>query len=417
VSQPSPRRRVIIAAALSTAAALPLACSTTIGGGGSAGSPAREGIAHNIIFIQGDGMGAAHRELLRLTLAGESGRLAMDRLPVSGSVATSSADDDVTDSAAAATAFATGQKTTNGAIGVDEDGEPLPTVLELARDAGKATGLVTTAQVTDASPAAFAAHVGDRANQSDIAEQYLERTRVDVVLGGGEDHWLPDGDPGAHPDRPAEDPEEGSSGSHGDLVAMATELGYEHVTDAEGLQDASSERLLGLFANQEMFQQADDGEGIYAPTVALADMASKALDVLDDDEDGFFLVIEEEGIDEMAHHNNASLVIEAGRSLEATIEVALAFQAEHPDTLVLVTGDHETGGMSVEDAEGDGSDGDGPFPVAGGGREVVVHWTTEDHTDDDTPVTAGGPGAGALDGEIDNTDVHTAMVEAMGLAG
>jgi len=408
---------MIIAAALSTAAALPLACSTTIGGGGPAGSPAREGVARNIIFIQGDGMGPAHRELLRLTLAGESGRLAMDRLPVSGSVTTSSADDDVTDSAAAATAFATGQKTTNGAIGVDEDGEPLTTVLELARDAGKATGLVTTAEVTDASPAAFAAHVGDRANQSDIAEQYLERTQVDVILGGGEDHWLPDGDPGAHPDRPVEDPEKGSSGSHGDLVARATELGYEHVTDAEGLQDASSERLLGLFANQEMFQPADDGEGTYAPTVALADMASKALGVLDDDEDGFFLMVEEEGIDEMAHHNNASLVIEAGRSLEATIEVALAFQAEHPDTLVLVTGDHETGGMSVEDAEGDGSDGDGPFPAAGGGREVVVHWTTEDHTDDDIPVTAGGPGAGALDGEIDNTDVHTAVVGAMGLAG
>jgi len=173
--------------------------------------------ARNVIVLQGDGMATAQRDLIRLvTVGNEAGEdLAMNKLAHAGLVHTDPADPDeaVTDSAAAATAFSTGVKTFNGAVGVDVDGNPVPTLLEDARRAGKATGLVTTSQVTDATPAAYASHVSDRGEQSEIARQYLVRSKPDVILGGGEDWWLPAGSPGAFPDTD----DEGSKGTKGDL--------------------------------------------------------------------------------------------------------------------------------------------------------------------------------------------------------
>ena len=381
-------------------------------------------VAKNVIYIQGDGMGIAHREFLRLALVGKKGDLKMNKLPVAGLVHTSSLDPDetVTDSAAAATAFATGVKSYNGAIGVDVNGKSVTTVLELARRAGKATGLVTTSQVTDATPAAFASHVKNRSDQSEIARQYLEQTRVDVILGGGEDFWYPAGNPGAYPDHPAKDPSEASKGTKGNLVDRAKQLGYDYVTSGAALKASNSRRLLGLFANEEMFEHRNEGQGgSYDPVVTLPRMAKKALDVLDDDRQGFFLVLEEEGIDEMAHHNNAHLLLEAGRALEATVGVALKFQKRHPDTLIIVAGDHETGGLAIEnvddaDESGNGeSVEDGPFTVKGTNLKFMVDWTSEGHTGGDTPVTAGGPGAKALQGVVENTELFHAMVSAMRL--
>ncbi len=203
-----------------------------------------------------DGMGAAHRTFFREALKGHAGKLAMDSLPFAGVQHTDSRDpkEPVTDSAAAGTAIATGVKTLNGAVGVDSDGRRVRSVLEAARDRGRATGLVTTSGVTDATPASFAAHTSDRGRQSEIARQYLEQTKPDVILGGGEDWWLPAGSPGAHPDHPADDPSEASDGTRGDLVARARELGYDYVSNAAGLRASRSRKLLGLFANEEMFR-------------------------------------------------------------------------------------------------------------------------------------------------------------------
>src|SRR5919205_484236 len=119
----------------------------------------------------------------------------------------------VTDSAAGGTAIATGVKTFNGAVGIDADENSVPTVLERAGGAGKATGLVTDSQVTDATPASFGAHIADRDKQSEIARQYIEKSKPDVILGGGEDYWYPEDDPGAFPDEPKVDPEEKSIGT------------------------------------------------------------------------------------------------------------------------------------------------------------------------------------------------------------
>ena len=121
---------------------------------------------------------------------------------------------------------------------MDANGKPVRTLLEDARAPGKATGLVTTSQVTDATPAAYAAHVKDRAQQSEIARQFLESSKPDVILGGGEDYWYPEGNPGALPDHPPTDPTEESKGDRGNLVDRAKELGYRYVSDRAGLQRA-----------------------------------------------------------------------------------------------------------------------------------------------------------------------------------
>ncbi|MEU2348713.1 alkaline phosphatase [Modestobacter sp. NPDC049651] len=428
---------------------LPLCLATALVGGGTALLPGiaaaggsgpdpghPHGHARSVIFINGDGMGAAHREAGRLDQVGFDGQLAMDLLPVTGLQTTDPRDpeDTVTDSAAAASAWATGQKTYNGAISVDVDRNPLPTIGAQAREAGKATGLVTTAQVTDATPAAFFSSTTDRAQQDTIARQYLEVSKPQVVLGGGEDWWLPAGDEGRYPPRTgnAEDPEVSRS-TQGDLVAQAQSLGYEYVSDAAGLAAAGSDRLLGLFANEEMFQMSEEGNGDeYDPVVPLADMATKALDVLSQDEDGFFLLIEEEGVDEMAHHDNGTRMLQAMRALEDAVQVARDYVARHPDTLLVVTGDHETGGLTIEDVNADDETGpggtldgtpaptedqisgeDGPFAVAGSDKTFVLDWTTNQHTGAPTVVTAEGPGSRALAGFYPNTHVHEVLSDAL----
>ncbi|TKV61103.1 alkaline phosphatase [Nakamurella flava] len=377
--------------------------------------------ARNVIFIQGDGMGIAHRELIRLATQGQDGDLRMNRMDRTGFVHTDSADTEeaVTDSAAAATAYATGVRSYNGAVGVDVDGNPLPTLLEEARDRGRATGLVTTSQVTDATPAAFSAHVADRGDQSEIARQIIEQTQVDLVLGGGEDWWYPEGDAGAWPDNPPKDPTEQSKGTEGNLVDRAQQLGYQYVSTGDELAGIEQTPVLGLFANEEMFEHHNEGEGdLYEPAVPLPDMAAKAMDLLSTDPDGFFLLIEEEGIDEMSHHGNAHLTVTAGQALDETVGLALDFAARTPGTLVLVVGDHETGGLAIENVDPDdenapGEQAEDEIPIANSDLVMSVDWTTNGHTGAATPITASGPGAADLGRVLRNTEVHDAVRRAM----
>ena len=393
--------------------------------GGGYGSRAR-----NVIFIQGDGMGIAHRELIRLATKGQNGELAMNQMAYTGFVHTDSADleEAVTDSAAAATAYSTGVRSYNGAIGVDASGKSLPTLLEQAKEAGKATGLVTTSQVTDASPAAFAAHVLDRGEQSEIARQIIEETEVDVVLGGGEDWWYPADDPGEWPDAPSTDPTEASKGTAGNLVEEAIKRDYQYVSTAAELKDVHRGKVLGLFANEEMFEYRNEGNGdLYEPSVPLKTMSSKAIDILSRDRDGFFLFIEEEGIDEMAHHSNTALTIKAGAALDDTVAMALRFAARTPGTLVLVVGDHETGGLAIENVQDSDENGgatnngvqeqfeDNNIKIANSELTFTVDWTTNGHTGAATPITAQGPGAERLGKVLKNTDVHHAVLRAMRL--
>lgn len=407
----------------STATAAATVDRQAAGASGEPGGSRTPHGARNVIFIQGDGMGIAHRELIRLATYGQDGDLRMNQMDRTGFVHTDSADTEeaVTDSAAAATAYATGVRSYNGAVGVDINGNPVPTLLEEARDRGRATGLVTTSQVTDATPAAFSAHVADRGDQSEIARQIIEQTKVDLVLGGGEDWWFPAGNPGAWPDTPPKDESEQSKGAAGNLVERAQQLGYQYVSDADQLAAVEQTPVLGLFANEEMFEHHNEGEGdLYDPTVPLPDMAGKALDLLSTDPDGFFLLIEEEGIDEMSHHGNAHLTVTAGQALDETVGLALDFAARTPGTLVLVVGDHETGGLAIENVDpadenppGEQAEDEIPIANSASGLVMSIDWTTNGHTGAATPITASGPGASDLGRVLRNTDVHDAVRRAM----
>jgi alkaline phosphatase len=367
---------------------------------------AREEVARNVILILASGMGRAQHDFLQLAIAGPTGQLAMDRLGATGSV---TPVDPVSDDAAGATTLSTGMPTAPGAIGVDADGESLTTVLEHARDAGKATGIVTTAEVTDPTPAAFAAHVAPRPPLPDpdreegqdeeegavaraIARQYLEETGVDVILGGGAGLWT-------------------------DLVGKARSLGYTTVSDAVGLRVTSAERLLGLFANGPMFEPGRPGDGRYLPAVPLPDMTRAALAALDRREAGFFLVVDEAGMDAMAREGNGALVLEAGRALDATVQAALDFQAVNPGTLIVVTGDHETGGLSLTTTDPGitRAGADGPYPATDSDQQLWLRWTRNRPTNSPVPIAAGGPGAEAFHGPMANTQIYPELLEAMSL--
>lgn len=446
------RRAAILVAAVFAALAAALAgmdtsasaqsgssASASASSSASASAAASSGEARNVILVVGDGLGPAQRDAIQLATVGPYESLAMDGLPYEGMVGTNSVESDdpptfVTDSAAAATSMASGVKTYNGAVGLDADNNVVPTVLEQARAAGKSTGIVTTSQVTDATGAAFGAHVEDRDEQTEIARQYIEESRPDVILGGGEDYWYPEGDEGAYPDKTDEEDEEVSASDQGNLVEQAQQAGYEYASDADELAATGGPKILGLFANEEMFQQFPEGEGDeYDPVVPLPQMTEKALDTLSQNPEGFFLVVEEEAIDEMGHANNSRLMIEAGQEMDRSVALLEDYAESSGDTLLITTADHEVGGLTVEATddpeypdESGGNEGDenanistedGPFPVADTDYEFVMDWTTTGHTAVDVPLTAKGPGAEQLTGNYENTHVYDVMAESLGVAG
>ena len=362
-----------------------LAVGTTVGVVAASDDEVR-----SVILINGDGMGAVHREAATLAQEGLSGALAMDQLPVHGAQRTEPDDPEsvATDSAAGATAWATGEKTANRRISTTADGEPLVPLGREAAAAGLATGIVTTSTVTDASPAAFFSSVPDRGDQGGIAEQYLEEDGPDVVLGGGAAVWSQD------------------------QLERAEQGGSAVLDDPAALESTDGGRVLGLFADEYMWRAADEGaDAAYDPAVSLADMTADALARLSDDEDGFFLFVEEEGIDGMSHEQNGTLTLTAMAALDEAVQVARDYVAEHPDTLLVVTGDHETGGLTVEDEDGGAEDG--PFDVAGTDRQFALDWTTGSHTAAAVPVTAEGPGSERLAGRYQNTHLHEVLRDAL----
>jgi alkaline phosphatase len=220
---------------------------------------------------------------------------------------------------------------------------------------------------------------------------------------------------------------------------LACQRQYEFVTHAAALGASLDRRrrepagpLLGLFAAQEFFVQTAEGFGaIYDPPVSLADLTSAAIEILARNPTGFFLMVEESAIDRMAHRNNAPLMLKAVLELDRAVQVALAFATRVPDTLVVVTADHECGGLAVAGSEdqpypyepGGGlldtmlAGEDGPFPIADAGHGFVVGWATTGHTAAPVPITSSGPGGERLTGSIENTDLFHAMTDAMDLSG
>jgi alkaline phosphatase len=314
----------------------------------------------NVILVIGDGMGLGHVTAARWI---RGNKLQLLRMPVTGIVATHSADDAVTDSAASAAAYATGMKTNNRALSVDANGNPRETVLEVANKSGKATGVVTTTDIWDATPAAFMAHVKDRYDDARAIVQQIISGKADVVLGGGSD-LLGKGNFPSLADL-----------KKGDRVVVTTR--------AE-LEATKARRVIGLFKTQP-----NDTEDPDAPLWALAKWA---IDELSTDPDGFFLLIENEGIDTASHNRHSGDVAKALTEYDEALRVVLDFAAARRDTLVIAVGDHETGGLDICCEGGDEK----------GWR---MEWSTPDHTGAAIPLFAFGPGSASFGGFMDNTDV------------
>ena len=328
-----------------------------------------------VILFVADGAGVGHWSVARLEEATE----AVERLPVLGLVDTREARGRVTESAAAATALATGVRTVRGAISLGLDSEPRRTVLEAAEERGLATGLVTNARLTDATPAAFAAHVPDRDLEDEIARQMVS-SGAEVLLGGGRERFTP-----------------GLWGGSRDLLAEARGR-YHYVETADELRSAvsagSGRSLLGLFSEGPLYEAVPSSP-------SLPEMTGAALSVLDADPDGFFLMVETEATDTWAHDNaDFSAIARAMADLDRAIAVALDYREGRPETLIVVVADHETGGMAVEAERGRS------------GREL--DYTTGGHTRALVPLFAGGPGAEAFGGILDNSRVGELLFDAVG---
>ncbi|MCK4894037.1 MAG: alkaline phosphatase [Calditrichia bacterium] len=335
----------------------------------------------NIIFYIGDGMGISQITAARIFLLGANERFNLEQMPVTGLITTHSADRLITDSAAGATAMATGFKTRNGMVGVSPDSMVLKTILEAAQERGMATGLIATSTITHATPACFVSHVLSRGNHSEIARQF-NNSGVEVILGGGRQHFIP---------------QEKSGSQRSDnlnLLDEATNLGYDVVSQKSQLEETKSGKILGLFAMDEMKQDP------MQPTIS--NMTQKALEILSQDPDGFFLMVEGSQIDWAGHDNDFPALVREMAAFDTAVTLGLEFAENNGNTLVIVTADHETGGLLI--TGGDVS-----------GKDIEIAWHYTSHTGQMVPIFAAGPGSHLFSGIHDNTEIPKILAELLNI--
>ncbi len=333
-----------------------------------------------VILLIGDGMGRGQLEAASYYQTGEAEGLRVFSLPHRGEIATASPSG-ITDSAASATAMATGVETYNGCVGLDRNGTAVENLVELAHDHGLAAGVVTTSAINHATPAAFTAHVTSRGDMLGIADQQALETRAEVMLGGGLQYFLPAGT--------------GSSRDDDGLLAPLQEFGYQLVSTAAGLaaaDPARGARLIGLFASYHMDYEMDRPEDSAQPT--LAEMTRAALTFLETDPSGFFLMVEGARIDMAAHGNDLERTVGETIAFDRALQTVLEWAKTRENVTILVTADHETGGLEVAE------------PSAAGEYPEVT-WRTGGHTSDRVPVFGTGPGSEWIQGVVrDNRWIH-----------
>ena len=320
----------------------------------------------NVIFCIGDGMGFEAVKAAGYYAYGETGHLSYEMFPYQAEMRTYAANTPMTDSAAAATAMATGHKVNNGVISMELPGSgvPLKTILEIFKAEGKLVGLVSTTYITHATPAAFAAHNPNRNNLSDIAHDYLHLTRPNILFGGG-----------------------GNGLSEKD----AQDAGYTVVTDREGLFDLNTDaemHISGQFGDTNIPYMFDGTNDL----PYLSEMVSVALNLLSNAKDGFFLLVEGGRIDHAGHSNDIERNILETIEFSKTVRTIFDRVSHRNDTLILVTADHETGGLQVHK-----NNGQGCVPE--------ISWSTGGHTVSNVPLYAWGVNADRISGLMNNTDL------------
>jgi alkaline phosphatase len=324
----------------------------------------------NVILMVGDGMGLPD---VYAAMTVSEKPLNIERCKITGLQKTFSSDNYITDSGAAGTALATGTKTKNGAIGVDPQGNHVKSILEIAEENGLATGMVSTSSVTHATPASFIAHQSSRGSYEDIAMDFL-KTDIDVFIGGGYDHFAKRND-------------------KLNLIDSLRFRGYEVDTSMLQILSSRSIKLAGLTAPVHNPYRLK-GRGDMLPAAS-----GKAIEILNKNPKGFFLMIEGSQIDWAAHANVADTVVDETLDFDKAVGVALDFALKDGHTLVIVTADHETGGVTI----------------TGGDREkhtVKLSFSTKDHTAVIVPVYAFGPGAEKFTGIYDNTELFKKILSS-----
>jgi len=370
--------------------------------------------AKNIIFMVPDGLGLAGVTATRIYKNGPDGdALNMEKLPVIGYQRTHSANSMVTDSAAAGSAWATGEKFNNGEISCSAAKGPKcleapKTILEIAKEKGKATGLVVTSPISHATPAAFGAHSLSRQCGSEIARQFIEETGVDVVLGGGVLGTRANFGCDLYP--------QSYRWNQDDIVTSALAHGYHVVTTQDELGKAvnnDADQILGLFSNYKMGKtpeifRVDPGIVYPAEEPTLPTMTRAALDILQEDEDGFFLMVEGAQIDWRNHNNDIKGQIAEILSFDEAVENVMDWVDHSPErkrnTLVIIVSDHDTGGFAIN----------GPDETLSKQGDIVeAGWTSGRHTAVDVIIWSQGPGSRELGKAIDNTDIYDVMVNVI----
>ena len=324
----------------------------------------------NIILMIGDGMGLAQ---VYSAMTANGGHLFLENFKNIGFSKTYSSDNYITDSAAGGTALSSGVKTYNGAIGVDRDKMPIPSIRELAEKKGLKTGLVSTSAITHATPASFLAHVSSRSSYEDIAADFL-KTNIDVFIGGGVDNF-----------------EKRKDGRN--LSKELKDKGYQVLYNMQDIQKVKSGKLAGLTAPEHNKPMPERGEMLVPAT-------QTAINLLSQSKKGFFLMVEGSEIDFLAHENKTPGVVDETLDFDRAVGVALKFAASNGETLIIVTADHETGGMTING--GDYATG-----------KVIAKYTSGGHTGIAVPVYAFGPCAEQFTGFMENTDIAKRMIQLL----
>ncbi len=346
----------------------------------TAGTGPSSVIPKNIIIFLGDGMGEDHVKAGGLFVYGVAGSMVFESFPQTTKMTTYSANDPVTESAASGTAIATGRKVNNAAI--SWNGTELKTILEYYKERGKSTGLVTTSEITDASPAAFGAHDYSRYNRDAIWEDFMRDSQPNVLLGAYKDFT-----------------DEWNASA---VRTSAVTKGYTVVRNLGQLNAykvGSQSNLSGQFAmgtNMEYmdweYNHPTRGD---ADAPSLTDMTRVALDKLSQNPNGFFLFVENELIDEASHIGSQNRLCYELKAFNSAVQWAYEWARLRDDTLIIVLADHETGGLTVK----------GTGWTKGVVNRNDMAYTTSEHTSKKVPVYAWGVGAERTSLVSDNTDI------------
>ena len=332
---------------------------------------AKKPLIKNVIFMIGDGMGLAQ---LYAGMTESETPLAVEEFPYTGISKTYSANNYVTDSAAGGTALACGQKTDNGMIGVTPDGSPIYSTLHILAQNGWATGLVVTSSITDATPASFVAHQPKRSMHEEIAADFMTYT-PDIFVGGGRKYF----------DERKDDR---------NLLTELAGNGYDVADNLDEVLRSESPKIVGLLAQDGMPSMLDK-RGDMLPLAT-----EKAIKTLSRNPKGFFLMVEGSQIDWQAHGNKTEGVVAETIDFDKAVRKALDFARADGNTLVIVTADHETGGMAI----------------AGGSiskNEVKADFSTKNHSAIPVIVYAYGPGAEQFSGIMENTAMKGKILDLM----